>query len=85
MVRLKITAKGQVTLRKDIRAHLGVEIGDEVDVVLMPHGGVQLRPAKKALSKDALFGMFTHKGKVAHSLEEMNETIEAGWSGEVPY
>jgi AbrB family looped-hinge helix DNA binding protein len=40
MTRAKITAKGQVTIPKDIRDRLGLRIGDEIDFV--PENGVVL-------------------------------------------
>lgn len=83
MVRLKITAKGQITLRKDIREHMGVEIGDEIDVSLEEKGGIAMRPARKRHTKQELFGMFAHKADRAHSLEELNEAIRDGWAGKV--
>lgn len=83
MVRLKITAKGQITLRKDIREHMGVEIGDEVDVSLEERGEIAMRAARKRHTKQELFGMFAHKADRAHSLEEMNEAIRDGWAGKV--
>jgi len=36
MVRLKVTAKGQVTLKKEVLDHLGIKPGDEIDVDLRP-------------------------------------------------
>jgi AbrB family looped-hinge helix DNA binding protein len=83
MVRLKITAKGQVTLRKEIREYLGVEIGDEIDVFFEEQGEVSVRPARKRHTKQELFGMFAHKATRAHSLEELDEAIRDGWAGRV--
>ncbi|WP_245515270.1 AbrB/MazE/SpoVT family DNA-binding domain-containing protein [Rhizobium deserti] len=43
MVRLKVTAKGQITLKKEVLDHLGISPGDEVDVDLLPEGGGAIR------------------------------------------
>ncbi|MCD2173718.1 AbrB/MazE/SpoVT family DNA-binding domain-containing protein [Rhizobium sp. C4] len=83
MVRLKITAKGQVTLRKEIRDYLGVDIGDEIDVSFEEQGQVSVRPARKRHTKQELFGMFAHKPDRAYSLEELDEAIKDGWAGKV--
>lgn len=40
MVTLTITAKGQVTLKREVLAHLGLEAGSKVEVDLLPGGRV---------------------------------------------
>ena len=42
---LSITAKGQVTLRKELLRHLGVAPGDKVVLDLLPDGRAELRAA----------------------------------------
>jgi AbrB family looped-hinge helix DNA binding protein len=80
---LTITAKGQVTLRKDVLRHLGVEPGAKVEVDLLPDGRVELRPAAKAIGKISdIFGMLRRDGQRPVSIEEMNEAIAVGWAGE---
>jgi bifunctional DNA-binding transcriptional regulator/antitoxin component of YhaV-PrlF toxin-antitoxin module len=39
---LTVTAKGQVTLRKELLAHLGVRPGQRLDVEVLPGGLLQL-------------------------------------------
>jgi AbrB family looped-hinge helix DNA binding protein len=81
---LTITAKGQVTLRKDVLRHLGVEPGAKVEVDLLPDGRVELRPAPKADGTIAGFlGMLAGKTHVTATIEEINEAAAAGWAGEV--
>jgi antitoxin PrlF len=80
---LTITAKGQVTLRKNVLRHLGVEPGAKVEVDLLPDGRVELRPAPKTSGKISdVFGMLRREGQRPVSIEEMNEAIAAGWAGE---
>ena len=51
-----MTAKGQVTLRKELLEHLGVEPGSKVEVDLLPDGRAELRAAKKTGSiEDSLW------------------------------
>ncbi|MBC7636782.1 MAG: AbrB/MazE/SpoVT family DNA-binding domain-containing protein, partial [Acetobacteraceae bacterium] len=38
MITLTITAKGQVTLRKDVLAHLGLRPGDKLVIDKLPDG-----------------------------------------------
>jgi antitoxin PrlF len=45
---LAVSARGQVTLRKKILRHLGIEPGDKPGRELLPGGGLQaIRPSKK--------------------------------------
>lgn len=46
MTTLKITAKGQVTLRQDILAHLGVGPKQKIEVEKLPHGRIMVRAAE---------------------------------------
>lgn len=41
-IRLTVTAKGQITLRREVLAHLGVRPGDKVDVDLLKDGKTQV-------------------------------------------
>ncbi len=52
---LKVTAKGQVTLRQEVLKHLGVGPGDKLAVDLLPNGKVQIRPAPRG-AIESFFG-----------------------------
>ena len=80
-ITLTVTAKGQITLRKEVLAHLGVRPGDRLDVDLLADGRMQLRP-KRGTSVAAVFGMLAKPGTPRLSIEEMNEIAAAGWAGE---
>jgi AbrB family looped-hinge helix DNA binding protein len=43
MSTLTITAKGQVTLRKDLLQHLGVHPGEKIMVEKLPDGRVEMK------------------------------------------
>lgn len=77
---LKITAKGQVTLRKEVLEHLGVATGDEVSVEMLPDGKVVVQAAP-ATDISALFGILKKPGQKRLSIEEINEVIRQGWAG----
>jgi AbrB family looped-hinge helix DNA binding protein len=85
MVRLKVTAKGQITLKKEVLDHLGISPGDEVDVDLLPEGGGAIRAVGGKRKIESLFGMFAHKADRAYSVEEINEAIAAGYAGEIKF
>ena len=80
MSTLTVTAKGQVTLRKDLLEHLGVSPGEQISVEKLPDGRVEVRAAATG-SISALFGMLKKKGGPSLSIEEMNEIAQAGWAG----
>lgn len=84
MTTLTVTAKGQVTLRKEVLNHLGVAPGDKIEVDLMPEGGAKLSAVPKKVDKDsieAFFGMFHDTSQPTLSIEEMNEIIADAWAG----
>lgn len=82
MSTLTVTAKGQVTLRKDFLEHLGVGPGEQIDVTKLPDGRIEVRAAATG-QISALFGMLKRKGGPTLSIDEMNEIMGQGWSGKV--
>lgn len=85
MATLTVTAKGQVTLKKEVLQHLGVRPGDKIDVDLLPGGkleviAVERRPV--AGSIESFFGSLENRENIHVTLEEIDEAIKAGWSGE---
>ncbi len=83
MPRLKVTAKGQVTLRKEVLKHLGVEPGDEIEVEVAPGGKVEMHAARPKKSWDEIAGFFKGKTTKVATLEEIQEAIEKGWAGQL--
>jgi AbrB family looped-hinge helix DNA binding protein len=82
MSTLKVTAKGQVTLRKDVLKHLGVSPGDQVAVDVLPGGRIEVRAAKRTGKFSDLVGMLHREGGPILTIDEINESIAAGWAGE---
>ena len=80
MTTLTITSKGQVTLRKDVLEHLGVEPGQQVSVDKLPDGRIEVRAAP-AKSVSALFGLLKKKDGPVLSIQEMNAVSREGWAG----
>ncbi len=79
-ITLTVTSKGQITLRKEVLAHLGVSPGDKLDIDLLADGRMQLRP-KRGTSAAAVFGMLV-KPQKSLSAEEISEIAASGWAGE---
>ena len=80
-ITLTVTAKGQVTLRKDVLQHLGIQPGDRLEVDLLPENRLQLR-AKSGKPISRLYGILERPGQPKLSIEEINEAAAAGWAGE---
>jgi len=81
MTTLTVTAKGQVTLRKDVLEHLGVHPGEKIAVEKLPSGRVEVRAAKGTGRISDAFGMLKRKKGPRLSIEEMNRIAGRGWSG----
>jgi antitoxin PrlF len=81
MATLTVTARGQVTFRKDVLQHLGIEPGEKIELDKLPDGRVTLRAMRPAGTIDGFLGLLSGKtGKVA-SLDEIGEAAAAGWTG----
>ena len=73
MPRSTITSKGQTTIPKDIREHLGIGAGDEIEFVILENGTVMVEPAYMDI--ESLAGILHRKGMKAVSVEDMNKAI----------
>jgi AbrB family looped-hinge helix DNA binding protein len=82
MSTLTVTAKGQVTLRKDLLEHLGVHPGEKIAVEKLPDGRIEVKAARPTGKISDVFGSLRNKKKgKSLSIEQMNEVIAQGWAG----
>lgn len=82
MTKLSITAKGQVTLRKEILQHLGLAPGDKVSIDLLPDGRATLSPVRSERTfKDLAQILEGRTNGRRLSLEELNEAIASAGAG----
>jgi AbrB family looped-hinge helix DNA binding protein len=79
-VTLKITSKGQVTLRKEVLLGLGVSAGDNIVLEKHAGGGYVIRPAPKGKISD-VFGMLKRPGQPRLTIEEIKRATEDAWAG----
>jgi bifunctional DNA-binding transcriptional regulator/antitoxin component of YhaV-PrlF toxin-antitoxin module len=80
MSTLTVTARGQVTFRKDVLQHLGIKPGERIELDLMPDGRAVLKAVQQKASIRTLHGFLKGKtnGKIL-TIEEMDDAIaEAG-------
>ena len=78
---LTVTAKGQVTLRKEVLRHLGVTPGQKVEIDLLPNGRLEVRAAKSGGSIESFIGSGYRPGIKALTIEEIAEIAAEGWAG----
>lgn len=79
MTILTVTAKGQVTLQRELLVHLGIQPGDKVNVDKLPDGRIEVRAAPGGHISDA-FGMLHREGAPSLSLDEIDRISAEGWS-----
>ena len=81
MSTLTVTAKGQVTLRKDLLEHLGVHPGEKIAVEKLPDGRIEVRAARPTGKISDAFNFLKKENGPLLSVEEMSEIAARGWAG----
>lgn len=81
MTVLTITAKGQVTLRKELLRHLGVAPGQKIEMNALPGGRIEIKAARPTGGIKGFIGLLAGKSKKIATLEEIEEAAAAGWAG----
>jgi AbrB family looped-hinge helix DNA binding protein len=81
MSTLTVTAKGQVTLRKDVLEHLGVHPGERITVNKLPNGRIEVKAARPTGKISDIFGSLKRKDGPSLSIEEINKIAARGWAG----
>ena len=80
MTQLTVTARGQVTFRKEVLQHLGIKPGDKMELDLLPGGKGVLRAAKPVGTMEGFVGLLAGKTTKVASLEEIDQAIAQAWS-----
>lgn len=80
MTTLSVTTRGQVTFKKDVLKHLGIQPGGKIRLDLLPDGRAELKADQPVGSWDELRNFLAGKGNgVRLSIEEISDAIaEAG-------
>ena len=81
MTTLTITAKGQVTIKKELLQHLGVKPGDKIAIDTLPNGKLSIGAMRRKGKIEDFFGILADKTDKVATIEEMNEAIARGWAG----
>ena len=82
MTTLTVTARGQVTFRKDVLQHLGVRPGEKIELDKLPDGRVVLHAARPTGTIEGFLGLLAGKTEKVATLDEIGEGAAAGWAGE---
>jgi bifunctional DNA-binding transcriptional regulator/antitoxin component of YhaV-PrlF toxin-antitoxin module len=81
MSQLTVTAKGQVTLRKDLLKHLGVQPGEKITVDKLPDGRIEMKAVRPTGKISDVFDLLKRKSGPSLSIDEMNRIAARGWAG----
>jgi bifunctional DNA-binding transcriptional regulator/antitoxin component of YhaV-PrlF toxin-antitoxin module len=81
MTTLTITAKGQVTLKKELLQHLDVIPGQMVEVEKLPDGRLVVAAAVQRGSIDDFIGSLQEKDGPKLTLAQIKKITEEAWAG----
>jgi bifunctional DNA-binding transcriptional regulator/antitoxin component of YhaV-PrlF toxin-antitoxin module len=81
MAMLTVTARGQVTFRKEVLQHLGIKPGEKIELNLLPDGRCMLTAARPTGSIGDFIGLLANRTKKRATIEEINEAAARGWAG----
>lgn len=79
---LKITSKGQVTLKRELLDELGVDPGDRIVVEPVAPGRVEIRRAEQRGGLAAFVGCLKQTAGPALSLKDIHKISRDGRAGE---
>ena len=81
MSTLTVTAKGQVTLRRDLLKHLGVRPGEKITVDKLPDGRIEVKAVRPTGKISDVFDFLKRDDGPSLPIEEMNDFAARGWAG----
>jgi len=80
MTTLTVTARGQVTFRKEVLQHLGIKPGERIQLDLLPDGRAALKAARSTGSMADFIGLLAGRTAKVATIEEISEAAAAGWA-----
>jgi bifunctional DNA-binding transcriptional regulator/antitoxin component of YhaV-PrlF toxin-antitoxin module len=81
MTTLTVTAKGQVTFRKDLLEHLGVQPGEKITVAKLPDGRIEVKASQPDGKISDAFNILKRPNGPSLSIDEIQRIAAKGWSG----
>ncbi|ULJ64738.1 AbrB/MazE/SpoVT family DNA-binding domain-containing protein [Wielerella bovis] len=82
MTVLTISSKGQITLKRDLLQHLGIQAGQRITIDKLPNGTLNIQAEQNTGKIDDFIGKFAGRLAQPISLDEMNAITEQAWAGE---
>ena len=82
MTTLTVTARGQVTFRKDVLQHLGIRPGEKIELDLLPDGRAVLKAAQQTGTIAGFVGLLAGRTNKVATIEEINAATAQGWAGQ---
>jgi hypothetical protein len=76
-----VIRKGQVTLRKELLAHLGIQPGQRIDGEVLPGGSLEFHAEHATGTISGFIGLLADRSSHRASLDELNGTSTSGWAG----
>lgn len=80
MAILTVTARGQVTFRKEVLHHLGLKPGDKIELDLLPDGRGLLKAARQPATVAGFVGVLAGRTDKVATLDEINAAAASGWA-----
>ena len=77
MTTLTVTKRGQVTFRKDVLRHLGIQPGAKIRLDLLPDGRAELRAERPQSSFRELHGFLSGQGNGKRLRRSMTRSLRA--------
>ena len=77
---LTVIRKGQVTLRKELLAHLGIQPGQGIDVEMLPGGRLELHAEQATGTIRGFIGFLAGRSSHRASVDELNGAAASGWA-----
>lgn len=81
MTTLTVTAKGQVTFRKEVLQHLGIKPGEKIELDLLPDGRGILKASRPTGTINSFIGLLSGRTKKVATIEEINDAAAQAWAG----
>ncbi|HEY1803653.1 MAG TPA: AbrB/MazE/SpoVT family DNA-binding domain-containing protein [Terracidiphilus sp.] len=81
MAELTVTARGQVTFRKEVLRHLGVKPGQKIELELVPGGNGIISAARKTGSIEDFIGVLDGKSRKSAAIGDIGKATERSWAG----
>jgi bifunctional DNA-binding transcriptional regulator/antitoxin component of YhaV-PrlF toxin-antitoxin module len=81
MTSLTVTAKGQITLKRELLRHLNVTPGQKVEVDKLPDGRLAVGAVPRRGSITEFSGCLAKKGTPKLTIAQIKKITEDAWAG----